>query len=212
MCQTSGEKNALASDQAFGTEIRSNYGTDFGEAQGIFNSLNGNLESVIAKGPTGNIDTREVAAENAQAISNAAAANKNINASIRQKAALSGAAPGVESGATQGALANSEAKIENNLSNTEAGITQKAADVSRETYNTAVGNELRLPAATMDPTNQAASTVNAANETTGKQAEENAASSNSWMGLIGGIANAATGGIVKKLTGGNSSGGNNSGG
>ena len=192
MCLGSGQKNALASDQAFGKEISQNYGTDFSEAQGIFNSLNGNMEAIVAKGPGQQGDTpEELAAKNSQVVENAAASNKNINASIRQKAAMSGAAPGVESGATEGAVAGSEAKVENNLSNQEAGITQENYATGRQNYDTAVSGEMKLPAATMDPVNQAAGEVNSANQTTGKQADANAESSNSWMGLVGGLVGSA---------------------
>jgi hypothetical protein len=200
MCQTGGEKSALTADQAFGTEMRANYATDFGEAQGIFNNVNSSLEGIVAAGPNQQGESgTELAAQNSQAIENAAAANKNINASIREKAGMSGATPGVESGATEGAIANSEAKIENNLSNEEAGITEHNYDVGRSNFENAVGGEEKLSASTMDPTNQAAGEVTSANQTTGKQATENAASSNSWEGLVGGIANAATGALIKKF-------------
>lgn len=198
MCQTAGQKSALSSDQAFGSEMRANYGTDFSESQGIFNTLNSGLEATIAKGPgQQGFTPQELAAQNSQAVENAAASNKNINASIRQRGAMSGAAPGVESGATEGAIANSEAKVENNLSNEEAGITEKNYDIGREQYNSAITGEMKLPSATMDPVNQAAGEVNEADTTTGKQADENAASSNSWMGLVGGLAGAGVTALSK---------------
>lgn len=200
MCETGDQRSALSNDQAYGAELRQNYGTDFSEAQGIFNTLNGNLESVIAKGPNGNINTQETTAENSQAVENAAASNKNINASIREKGALSGAAPGVESGATQGAIANSEAKVENNLSNEEAGITENAAKESRQVYDTAVTNEEKLPAATMDPVSESSAQINEADKQTADEANYNAkipTVTSTLLGLGGSIAGAG----VKAATG-----------
>lgn len=191
-CANAGQTSALAADQTFGQTLRSSYGTDFSEAQGIFNSLNGNLESIVAAGPGQQGETpTELAAQNSQAVNQAAASNKQIQQSIGEKASMSGATPGVESGVTQAASAGAEAQVENNLGNTEANITQKNYDIGRQNYQTAVKNQMALPEATMAPVNQAAGAVNSANETTGQQANANEAASNSWMGLVGGLASSA---------------------
>ncbi len=192
-CAGAGEKSALAADSAFGAEVRANYGADVGQASGIFNSVNSALEGIVAASPnqTGE-SAQEVATQNAQVISNAAASNKNINASIREKGALTGAAPGVESGATEGAIANSEAKVENNLSNEEANITQHNYDVGRENFNAAVKGEEALPGATMAPTTAAANAVTGANETTDTAAKNEQESASSWMGLVGGLTGSAS--------------------
>ena len=191
-CANGGQKSALAADSAFGSTLRSSYGTDFSEAQGIFNSLNSNLESVIAKGPGQQGETAdELAAQNSQAINTAAGANKQIQQAIGEKASMSGAVPGVESGVTQAVRAGAESQVENNLANTEANITQKNYDIGREQYNTATKEQMALPEATMAPVTQAGEAVTQANDTTGKQANEIANSSNSWMGLVGGLASSA---------------------
>jgi hypothetical protein len=191
-CAGAGQKSALAADSAFGSTLRQSYGTDFSEAQGIFNSLNGNLESVIAKGPGQQGETaEELAAQNSQAINTAAAANKQIQQSIGEKASMSGAVPGVESGVTQAVRAGAEAQVENNLANTEANITQKNYDIGREQYNTAVKEQAALPQATMAPVTQAGEATTTANEVTGKEATDVQNSSSSWMGLVGGLASSA---------------------
>src|SRR5579872_2882051 len=181
-CAGAGQKSALAADQSFGSTLRSSYGTDFGEAQGIFNDLNANLEGITSKGPSQQGESaEELAAKNSQAISNAAAANKNIQASIGEHASMSGATPGVESGVTTAARAGAEAKVENNLSNEEADITKENYDVGRSNYNNAVKEQEALPEATMAPVTQAANAGNVADETTGKAANDLQASSSSWM-------------------------------
>lgn len=194
MCITKNQTNALSADQAFGKEITANYGTDFQESQGIFNSLNGNLSAIVANGPSQQgFSPTELAAKNSQVIENAAASNKNINASIREKGALSGAAPGVESGATEGAIANSEAKVENNLSNEEAGITEQNYAAGRANYEGAVKAQEALPAATMDPVTQASTQINNANEQTANEANYNAkipTVQSTLLGLGGSIAGA----------------------
>lgn len=198
-CVSGAQKSALSADQTFGSTLRSSYGTDFSEAQGIFNGLNGGLESIVAAGPsqTGESPT-EVAAKNSQAINNAAASNKNIQAAIGEKADAGGATPGVESGVTQAVRAGAEAQVENNLSNTEAGITEKNYDTGRQNYWSAVKGQEDLPAKVFSPVTSAGEAGNEADQITGKQADANAASSSSWMGLVGGLASSA----VKGLTGG----------
>lgn len=198
-CAGAGQKSALAADQSFGQTLRSSYGTDFSEAQGIFNSLNGNLESIVAAGPGQQGYTApELAAKNSQAINNAAAANKNIQATIGQHAAMTGATPGVESGVITAARANAAAKVENNLSNEEADITKGNYDTGRQQYDTAVKEQMALPEATMAPVAQAGGQANEADQITGKAANDLQASSSSWMGLVGGLANSAVGGLEKK--------------
>lgn len=195
-CAGAGQKSALAADSAFGAEVRSSYGTDFSEAQGIFQNLNGNLEGIIAKGPSQEGETpQELAVKNSQAINTAAGENQHIQQAIGEKAGMGGAAPGVESGVTEAVRAKAMSDTENNLSNTEANITKENYDIGRQNYDTAVKEEMQLPAATMDPVTSAANPANTANEVTDKQANAVQASSSSWMGLVGGLANAAVSGL-----------------
>lgn len=196
-CVSGAQKSALAADQTFGQTLRSSYGTDFSEAQGIFNNLNGNLEGIIAQGPSQEGESApELAAKNSQAINNAAASNKNIQAAIGEKADAGGATPGVESGVTEAIRSKAMSDVENNLSNTEANITKENYDIGRQNYDTAVKADMALPGATMDPVTSAAAGVNAADKTTDEQTNANAASGSSWMGLVGGLASSAVTGLT----------------
>lgn len=188
------QQSALASDSNFRTTLQSSYGTDFSESKHIFDDLVSSAEVIYAKGPEQEgMSATEKAAENSQAINAAAAANKNVQALIGQKAALSGAAPGVESGVIEGTRAEAAVQIENNLANKQANITEKSYEIGRENYRGAEKTLLQAPAATMDPVNQAASTAIGAEKVAGEQADENAAASSSWMGLVGGLAGSAIG-------------------
>jgi hypothetical protein len=200
---TGDQKSALANDQAFGAMLRSSYGTDFAEAQGLFNELHSNLASVIAAGASQEgMSPAEKAARNSQAINSAAASNKNIQAAIGEKASMNTGAPaGVESGIVQSERANAAASVENNLSNEEANITQENYKLGRENYDTALKADMELPAKTMDPVTSAGGQVNQADKVTNDQTNENAKASSSWMGLVGGLADAAVGGLTSGIGG-----------
>jgi len=201
-CSSGDQKSALAADSAFGSMLRSSYQTDFSEAQGIFTNLNGNLESIISGGPSQQgMSPAELAARNSQALSNAAASNKNIQAAIGEARDTGGATPGVESGVTQAVRGDYMAKVENNLSNQEADITNKNYELGRENYKMAVQADMALPAATMNPVTAAAGVANEANKITGDQASEIQKSKTSWMGLAGGLASSVSQGIAASQSG-----------
>jgi hypothetical protein len=193
----SGQKSALAADSNFRTTLQSSYGTDFSESQHIFNDLVSSAEAIYAKGPEQEgMSPQEKAAENSQAINAAAASNKNVQVLIGEKAAMTGATPGVESGVTEATRANAAVGIENNLANKQAGITEKSYEIGRENYNNAGKTLIQAPAATMDPTNQAAGEAIGAEKAASDQANENAAASSSWMGVVGGLAGSLGGAAI----------------
>jgi hypothetical protein len=194
---TGAQKSALAADTAFGSQLRTSYGTDFGEAQSIFNDLHTSLDTIVAAGPSQEgMSPTEKAALNSQAINSAAASNKKVQSVIGEKAAMTGATPGVESGVTQAVRAKAATDIDTNLSNQEAGITEKSFDIGRENYNNAVKGEMALPGATMNPVTSSADAATGADKVVNDQANQNAAASNSWLGLVGGMADAAIGGLT----------------
>jgi hypothetical protein len=196
---SAGQQSALAADSSFRQTLNNSYQTDFGESQDIFDSLNSSLSSIVDKGPnqTG-MSPAELASENSEAINNAAAANKNVQAQIGDKAAVTGATPGVESGVTAATRAGASSSIENNLSNEEAGITQQDYALGRQQYQSAVSGEEALPGQTINPTTGAANAETGAETAAGNQAEQNEQSSSSWMGLVGGLAGSAAQGLAKQ--------------
>jgi len=175
---TAGQTSALASDQAFQAQMKNTYSSEFGNNMTLMNNLTSNLGSIISGGPSQQgMSATELASENSQAINQAAAANKNVQQAIGENAAKGTATPGIESGITQAERAQASTNIENQLGNTEAGITQKNYDIGRQNYWSAVSGQENAPGAFENPLSQTANAVTGANEAVDQQANANAASS-----------------------------------
>lgn len=195
MCGTTGaQKSILTADQNLGQELRNAYATDFGESQQLFQELHSSLDSIVAAGPSQEgMSPTELAAENSQAINSAAAANKQVEQAIGENAAKSGAAPGVETGIEQAEKAGAATQVESNLANKEADITQQDYAIGRQNFDKAVGEEEGLAGATFNPATSAGGAAVGAEEAAGTQANANQQASDSWMGLVGGLAGSAAG-------------------
>ena len=175
---TPGQTGALGADQAFQGVAKNAYGQVLGTNMTLMNNLTSSLGSIISGGPgQQGMSPTELASENSQAINQAAAANKNVQQAIGENAAKGTATPGIESGITQAERAAASTNIENQLGNTEAGITQKNYDIGRQNYWDSSKAMLAAPAAFEDPATQAANVVNTANENVDTQANANAQSS-----------------------------------
>ena len=192
---TSGQTGALAADQAFQSTLSNSYATEFGENQALMKNLTTNLGQIVAAGPgqQGYTPT-ELAAQNSQAINAAAAGNQKLQTAIGENAAAhGGGAPGVESGVEQAEKAAAATTEDTQLANTEANITNANYATGRQNYWSAVQGQMQAPGAFENPTNAAASSVNAANENAGQLAQQEAASStgNELLGLGEGLASDA---------------------
>lgn len=192
--QSQGQAAALRSDQAFQKAVTAQYETVAGENEAILGDLTGNLEQIFNQGPNQQgMSPAELAVQNSQAINSAAAANKQVQQVIGEKAGVSGATPGVESGVVQAERATAATQVENNLSNQEAAITQKNYDIGRENYNTATKELMAAPSALENPVTESASAVNTSNKDTQDQANANAAANQQWEGLAMGVLSDASG-------------------
>lgn len=192
-----GQKSALGSDAAFRTRLTGAYATDFADAKNLFDELHTNMEQISAKGPSQEgFSAEEKAARTSENLNQTAAENKHVQQLIGEKAAVTGAVPGVESGVTQAVRANAATAAENAMNTRGAKITEEDYAVGRENYNRAVAGELALPAATMNPVTSAGGAVTGAAKVEGDQANENAAASSSWMGLVGGLAGSLGGAAI----------------
>lgn len=202
-CDPSGaQKAALASDQSWQKTLTSSYSSVFGLGSAMYKTLSGGLDTIIAKGANAmGYSPEELAAKNAQAINTAAASAKAVSASIGRAAAKSGATPGVESGIVQAERAGANTAIMSNLANKEADITEKGYEVGREEFNTAVKEKEGSLSSSFSPSTAMGSDINAANKITADQANENQAVSSSWMGMVGGLADAAVGGLTGGISG-----------
>ena len=197
---SSGQKQALSTDQAWGKTLSNSYSTVFSAGSKLFDSLSGKLSGIINS--TNGLDAKTLAAENSQAINGAAAAAANVNRAIGEKAGVSSAVPGVESGVVQAERAGADTAIENNLNNQEAKITQDNNVLGIQERDKAIAADEALPGAAFSPSNAVGNSVTSANAQTSEQANQNAAASSSWMGLVGGLADSAVGGLTGGLMGG----------
>jgi hypothetical protein len=188
---TPGQTGALAADQAFQKTLNSNYAQVFGENQDMLQNLQTSLTPIISAGPSQQgFSPEELAAQNSQAINNAAASNRDVQQAIGEEAGTRGAVPGVESGVTQAAKASAAASVENNLSNTEANITNANYATGRQNYWSSVDKELAAPGAFESPATSLANAETNANQVAGDQANANQKSDlgSSLLGLGEGLA------------------------
>jgi hypothetical protein len=189
---SAGQQSALAADSDFRKTLTSSYNTDFNDAQGIFNELNGRLQGIVDAGPQQQGYSPQVLATmNAQATNNARAGAADTKFAASTKPTLSGSSEAIQKGAATQVNATADTTAGQNAENQQAEITQQSAQIGRQNYDAAVKEEGALPGATMDPVNNAGEAVTGAENVAGKQAGENAQTSSSWMGLAAGIAGAA---------------------
>lgn len=192
-----GQYAAQGADQAFQRMVTFQYQQFAGENQAILTDLTNNLETIFNAGPSQQgMSPQELATMNSQALNSAAAANKQVQQAIGESAATHSAVPGVESGVVQALRANSATEIENQLSNQQANITQQNYQLGRENYLNAEKGLIEAPKELEGATNQAADVVDAANKTTGDEADQitkaNLTATSAWAGLAGGLLSDAT--------------------
>lgn len=202
-CDPSGaQKDALAADKGWQQTLTNSYQSVFGLGTKMYQTLSDGLDSIISKGREAmGYSPEELALKNSEAINSAAASAKAVNREIGAKASMASATPGVESGVVQAERAGADTAIMKNLSNKEADITEKGFQVQREAFDKAVAEKEGSLSASFSPATSMDSGINAANATVDAQANENAAASSSWMGMVGGLADAAVGGLVPKIPG-----------
>lgn len=189
---SAGQEQALASDQAFQKMVTTQYQLNAGQNQQILSDLTGQLENIFNAGPSQQgMSPAELAVQNSQALNSAAAANKQVQQQIGERAATNGVVPGVESGVIQSLRTSAATQVENNLSNQQAQITQKNYDLGRENYLNAEKGLIDAPAALEGATNQTGGVVNNSNKDTADQANENQKANSQWIGLVEGLASDA---------------------
>jgi hypothetical protein len=187
-----GQEDALAADTAFQKAVTSTYQTNFNQNQAILSDLTNGATQIFNAGPSQQgMTPAELAVQNSQAINNAAAANKQVQQQIGEKAATNGVVPGVESGVIQALRSNASTAIENNLSNQEANITERNYDLGRQNYENAAKLLVSAPGEIEGATNQTASVVNSANSTTDAEANKIQEANSQWIGLTEGLASDA---------------------
>ena len=193
-CSPSGaQQTALANSTSLANTLKSSYATVFGDSSSIFNSLSSKLNSIISN-PSG-LDPATLARINAGTLAQSAASEQQAQQAVNAKGAATSATPGVESGVNQmvrgQVVSNLEGQKNTQLNNTaiqnaELGVTER---------DKAIGEEANLPNV-FNSANNIAGTENSAIGGEASQANANNAASTSWMGLVGGLADSAVGGLT----------------
>jgi hypothetical protein len=202
-CDPSGaQKAALNASTSIQTALQSGYKQVFGEASAMYGSLKSKLDSVIAS--THGLDPATLARINAGTLARSAASENAAQAAVNSKGAASSATPGVENGTTQQVRGQVISNLET-AKNTELGDTAiKDAELGVQERDKAIGEEANLGNVYNPSTDIAKTDISAVGQESA-QANANEAASTSWMGLVGGLADSAVGGLAKggfKLPGG----------
>lgn len=192
------QQSALATDTTWQNTMKSSYSTVFGDASAMFNQLKSGLDAVISS--TSAYSAPVLASMNAQTLNTAAANAVKVNAAIGRAAAKGSVTPGVESGIVQAERAGAETQILSTAANEQANITQKNAELAIQERDKAVNAEENL-GKVFEPSTAMAGDVAKAEQITQEQANTNAQESRSWIGMVGGLADAAVGGLTGGLGG-----------
>ena len=194
---TDAQQGALTAATSLQKTLASSYQTVFGAGSAIFNNLSSKLNSIITN-PSG-LDPATLARINAGTLARSAASEQQVQQAVNAKGAATSATPGVETGVNQmvrgqditAAETAKNAELNNTaVQNAELGVTER---------DKAIGAEEALPAAAFNPSTEIANpTVNAVGAESA-QANANQPASTSWMGLVGGLADTAVGGLIGDL-------------
>jgi hypothetical protein len=120
MCgPSSSEKSIANSSQSFASQLQNNYGTLFGQQQGVLNSLNASLNPILSAGPSQRgFSSAQTSALQTSAINNAGAANTAAQQAARTYGAGQGG--GGTSGITSGITKQIQAGIASQSAGQEA--------------------------------------------------------------------------------------------
>ena len=210
---TSQEKQLQGQSQSFATMLQGNYGTLFGQQQGVLNSINRSLSPILSAGPSQQgFSAPERAALNTQAINNAGAASRNAQQAAANFGAGqgSGGSSGITSGVQQqiqGSIASSSA---NQLAGAQNQITQ--ADYAQGNQNYWKASEgMRQLAQGYSPNEAASGTIGENQNSFGQAKDIQAQQQQEDQAIAGGIAglamDVALPGIGGAITGGSMGGG-----
>jgi len=192
---TGAQQEALAADRNFRKMATDEYGKVIGTMKDIFGQIQQQVGSIAAAGVGQHGWTpAETSARQGQVITQAAVANKQLQAAIAEKGAMvSGGGPGLQLGATLATEAGAEAQV---LNKEAEQLQQNIAEdyaTGRENYWKATAVEGAIPGEEAKISAEAAQPVLGSQKSEADQANENAAASSSWMGLVGGLASGAMG-------------------
>ncbi len=199
---SSAQRGALSAAQTLQETLSNSYKQTFGEDSVMYGSLKSKWDSIISN-PNG-LDPATLARLNSSTLARAAASAQQAQAAVNAKGASGSATPGVENGTTQQVRGQVVSNLET-AKNTELGNTAiQDAELGVQERDKALGEEANLGSVYNPSTDIGKADISALGEESA-QANANEAASSSWMGLVGGIADSAAGGlgagIGKKISG-----------
>jgi hypothetical protein len=194
-CDPSGaQKAALNASTSLQAQLNQGYQSVFGKASAMYQSLSTKLHSIVAS--THGLDPATLARINAGTLSRAAASESAVQQAVNAKGATSSAIPGIESGVTQAIRGQALSTLEGQK-NTELGNTAvQDAELGIQERDKAINAEENLGNVFNPSTDIAKADLGAVQEESA-QANANQQTSSSWMGLVGGLADSAVGGLTK---------------
>lgn len=211
MCGPSSQEQQLANQgQSFSEMLQGNYGTLFGDQQGVLNSINKSLSPILAAGPSQQgFSAQERAALNTQAINSAGAASRNAQQAVGNFTAGQGGggSTGILSGVTGQLKSAVASQAEGQLATAQNQITQADFAQGSSNYWKAQGGMDALAqgySPNAAQTGAISSNQNAFGEANQIQTQKNQ-EQQAIAGGIEGLAGMATGGIANLDTSGGSS-------
>jgi len=190
-CDPSGaQKAALSASTSLQGALSAGYKDTFGKASAMYDSLNTKLHSIISD--VHGLDPATLSRINSGTLARSAASEQAAQAAVNAKGASTSATPGVETGVTQAVRGQVISNLET-AKNTELGDTAiKDAELGITERDKALGASESLGNVFGASTDIGKADISALGEESA-QANANQASSSSWMGLVGGIAESAIG-------------------
>lgn len=199
MCGASQEQKDLnASQTNFYNQLTSQYATEYANNQEILNTLKTSLSPIVTAGPSQEgFSPEQKAALNAQATEGAAKAYRDTQTATREAQAARGGGNSPFTSAADEQL-NSQIALgaETNLNNNKLDIINKDYDTGRENYGAAVGALSGVPSAIQSANSSAAGVATGAGGAAAEEANAINSANSSWMGLVGGLASSAVGGLT----------------
>lgn len=186
--------------------------TQFGNASGVFNDLVSSFSPIVAAGPNQQgFSPAEVSAMNSQAITSTGQAYRNEKAAVGNAESAFGG--GNNSDTSGGATVGENLSLAENAGNQTASelnqIQQANYQTGRANYFQAASGLANAPSV-FGTANQAGTVATNAGEAAEKSQNDVASQDNSWVGAVtgalGNVAGIATGGIIKNLGSGSTSG------
>lgn len=199
MCGSSAQQNQINASQInYMNTLTSQYSTEFGQNQAILATLTSTLSPIVAAGPSqAGYSPTELAALNAQATESTAAGYRSAaTAEGERQATLGGGNSPFTSAAQEQLQSGLMTSATNELTNQKTGILSNDYATGRANFQAATGALEGASGSQENPLSTAAGEVNNSGTAAANEANSINAADNSWMGLLGGVASAAVGGLA----------------